>query len=173
MGFQDAKGDSTYVEIEDGRYIVKLVQLEEMPPNEAHPDWGASIRWYLNVATYPEQRVLMDPTSKLPLEFWQYTGTSMSPKSKARPWVEAFLGRALIDGQDKGDDITAAVVGCKAVALIGLNANGKKAILSIQPFAETAKKSGGKPSAAVQVLEDDLPPEQRTGAAQPEPAYAF
>jgi hypothetical protein len=170
MPFQDAKGDAQFADFEDGRYIVKLLKLEDLPLSELHPDWTPQMRWYFNVATYPDQQVLMGP-NELPIEFWQYSSISMTPKSKARPWVEALLGRPLVDDVDKGEQITRDVLGRKAVALIGIGPNGKKAILSIQPFIDP-KQNGNGPapaeapvSAAVATLEDDLPAAQRSPVA--------
>lgn len=167
--------------IEPGRYVIKIVKLEPQPPSDLHPDWAPSVRMILNLATYPDMKLKMDPQNETqPYEWWQYLSVVMSKGTQTRQKVEAFLGRELVEGQDTGAAIGEALLGAKAIAMVGPNKNGKDAILgALQPYkepAKAAKVAPAKASAAVATLEDDLPESQRSGAvavAEPEPEESF
>jgi hypothetical protein len=153
--------------IEPGRYVLKVVKLEPMPPNPEHPDWKPSVRWTFNLAEYPSMAVKYG-TDGQPYEWWQYSSVSMAkhPKAKTRPWVEAFLGRAVTD-DDTGAALGDALLGAKAIALVGpAPGTGKDSIVSIQPYKAPAKaqaSTGARPEMVAE-LEADLPPAERTGS---------
>ena len=170
MVFERPREDSS--PLEPDRYILKLVRLEELPPSEQHPDWGPSIKWVFHCARFASGEVIYTDDGQL-YEFFQMTSPKLTPKSRARPWVETFLGRALT-ADDEPEAIATALVGTKAVAMIGPDndAGGRTRILAIYPYKEPAKGAGkgaGK-SAAVAVLEDDLP---AAAPAGDESAFAF
>jgi hypothetical protein len=174
--FEDPRDDSGSF-IDPGRYVIKIVKLEPQPPSDLHPDWKPSVRVILNLATYPGMDLKRDSQGE-PYEWWQYLSVAMGKGTKTRQKVEAFLGRELVEGQDTGAAIAEALIGAKAIAMIGPNEKGKDAILgALQPFKAPAKAGKAAPvSAAVATLEDDLPPDQRTGAvavAEPEDEFAF
>lgn len=170
--------DSSGSFIEPGRYVIKIVKLEPMPPSAEHPDWKASVRMILNLATYPGMELKRDSQGES-YEWWQYLSVAMGKGTKTRQKVEAFLGRELVEGQDTGAAIAEALLGAKAIAMIGPNEKGKDAILgALQPFKAPAKATKAAPvSAAVGALEEDLPEGQRSGAvavAEPdEDSFAF
>lgn len=170
--FERPSNDSS--PIEPGRYVLKLMDLEEMPPSEQHPDWGSSIRWTFHLATYPTanapSKVIVDEKDKQPYKFWANTSKKLSPKATARPWVETLLGRSLSPDDDP-EAIVESLIGKKAVGIIGPNPDGKTRILAMQPYQEPAKAAAAKKSAAVAVLEDDLPsgPESLLTAEDTEP----
>ena len=149
--------------LEDGKYIVKVARLEQTPASQAHPEWGAGIKWYFHVAdaATPGQPKY-GPEGDL-FELWQFTSAKLTPRARARGWVEALLNRQLTP-QDTGEAISREVVGKKAVIMIGPKRRDDGtiqygAILSMSPYTEPAKTGAKAParSAAVAVLEDDLP----------------
>lgn len=168
--------------IDPGRYVIKIVKLEPQPPSDQHPDWKPSVRVYLNLATYPDMKLKMDPTNPdQPYEWWQYLSVAMGRGTKTRQKVEAFLGRPLVEGVDTGEAIATALIGAKAIAMVGPNDKGKDAILgALQPYKQPAKAPAAAAPAPVSVgvatMEDDLPEHQRSGAvavAGPEEEFAF
>lgn len=149
--------------VEAGRYVVKVVRLE----STHHVEYGDGIKWVFHLAN-----PLTDPPTPLYqadgtlYELWQTTSTKVTPRSKARPWLETLLGRPIVDGQDTGEALAAAVVGKKAQALIGPNANGYSAILQMMPLGGNGTKAAPQavaaapaPSPGVAVLNEDLQPE--------------
>lgn len=174
--FNDPAQSSSF--LEPGKYLGKVVELEQTQPSLQHPEWGAGIKWVFNLAESAGAgkwaRVMKkddagQPTDE-PYSFWQFSSAKLTPGSKARPWVEALLGRKLVEGQDKGADLAEQLIGKKAILMIGPQAQKdgtirQDCVLSMSPYQEPAKQAAAAPvSAAVQALEDDLPPEQRTGA---------
>ena len=75
---------------EPGKYIVKCVAIEDAPDK----GFGPGVKWVFQ---------LIDPASGTTTqsqyggdyELWQFTSVKMGPKSKARPIIEALLGRPL------------------------------------------------------------------------------
>ena len=75
---------------EPGKYIAKCVSIEDAPDK----GFGPGVKWVFQ---------LIDPASGTPIqsqyggdyELWQFTSVKMGPKSKARPIIEALLGRPL------------------------------------------------------------------------------
>jgi hypothetical protein len=169
--------------LDDGKYVAKLIGFEETPPSAAHPEWGAGMKWRFYLATYPTANapstVVKRPDSDEVYEFWQFSGSKLTPRTKAWAWIEALLGRPIVEGQDSGEALAAAVLGKKAVVMIGPLRSKEGVIkpdqvLSMTAYVEPAKATTRAPvSAAVATLEDDLPESQRTGAAEPEEAFAF
>lgn len=149
--------------VEAGRYVVKCVRLEAVN----HAEYGPGIKWVFNLAN-----PLTDPPTPIYqadgtlYELWQTTSTKVTPRSKARPWLETLLGRPIVDGQDTGEALAAAVVGKKAQALIGPNERGYSSILQMMPLGGNGAKPAPQPVAApaapspgVAVLNEDLQPE--------------
>lgn len=176
--FEDPTENTSF--IEPGRYCLKIVKLEPQPPSAEHPDWKPSVRLILNLATYPAMKLMLDKDQQ-PYEWFQYCSVAMGKGTRTRQWVEAFLGRELVEGQDTGVAIAEALLGAKAIAMVGPNTKGKDAILgALQPFKAPVKATAAKgapASAAVATLEEDLPETQRAGAvavADPdEDSFAF
>jgi hypothetical protein len=144
-----------------------VVRIEPQDPSEQHPEWGPRLKWVFYLADYSNPSAPMYGQDGEPYEFWQTTSTKLSPKSTARPWVEALLARQL-GANESGAEIAAALPGKKAVVMIGPNAEGYTRILSIQPMKAPAAKAATAP-AAVATLEEDLPPAQRSAVAMADP----
>lgn len=162
--------------IEPGRYVLRIVKMEAMPPTPEHPDWRPSIRFTLNLQDYTTRKVMMDKNEQ-PYEWWVYRSATLAQGTKTRQFTEAFLGRSLIEGQDAGEAVAKELLGKKAIGMVGPNQKGKDDILGVlQPYKEPAKATPAKVSAAVATLEDDLPEHQRSGAvavAEPDEDFAF
>jgi hypothetical protein len=153
--------------LEDGKYIAKIVGLDETPPSPQHPEWGAGIKWRMHVADAATPTSPKFDQDGQPFEFWQFTSAKLTPRARARGWVEAFLNRQLTP-EDKGAALAEELVGKKAIIMVGPKRRDDGtiqygAVLSVSPYVE-AKKAPAK-SAAVAVLEDDLPAANDDGEA--------
>lgn len=134
MPFQDPISG---LHVEMGRYIVEVVGFADVPPGEDHPDWGPRIRWTLNVYDNDGDPVL-DEDGR-PGQLMPMTGVSIGPKSKAKPWIEAFLGRPL-DATDTAAAIAKLLVGKRAYAMISDNERGYSTVVSMAPMKKGAAK---------------------------------
>jgi hypothetical protein len=121
------------MDIDPGRYIVKVVRLEPGKDGE----FGPTIRWVFNLAT-PDTKLVISAPSGEPYELFQFTSVKVGQKSTSRPWIEALLDRPLNDGES-GSELARAVIGKKAVALIGQNERGYTAVLQMSPLSTLAK----------------------------------
>lgn len=138
--FDDVRADSS--PLEDGRYLLKVVRLEAAEEGQ----FGPSIRWVFNVADAATKALMRDSIGD-PYEFHQYSSTKLTPKSKAYPWIQAFLGRDITVGES-GAEIARSLVNTKAIAMIGpKDPGGRPVILSIKPFSLTAVAAPPPPSA--------------------------
>lgn len=84
-----------------GNYLATLVKLE--PAEQKNEAWGPQIQWTFHLAPAEErdpEAVIVMEDGETPASFWQFSSTKMTPKAKGRQWAEAFLGRALNDGED-------------------------------------------------------------------------
>lgn len=148
--------------IEDGKYICKVVKLEGTPASAAHPEWGPGIKWTLHLADFATQKRI-DGSDGEPYDYWLYTSAKLTPRSPGRPYVEALLGRPLTP-TDRGAALAEELIGKKAVVMIGpkTKADGTVragAVLAMMPLKQAVTATPAK-SAAVAVLEDDMPPAQ-------------
>lgn len=126
--------------VDPGRYIVRVVGLD---PTE-HVEYGPGIKWRFNLAEQATGTPIYQADGSM-YELWQTTSTKLSPRSRARPWVEALLGRDLADG-DTGPALAQEVIGKKALALVGPNDKGYTSILSMSPYKAALAKKGGAES---------------------------
>jgi hypothetical protein len=145
--FDDVRADSS--PLEDGRYLLKVVRLEAAEEGQ----FGPSIRWVFNVADAASKAVMRDSIGD-PYEFHQYSSTKLTPRSKAYPWIQAFLGRDIQVGES-GAEIARSLVGTKAVAMIGpKDPGGRPVILSIKAFSSGSSPTTPAQAAAPATLED-------------------
>ncbi len=82
---------------ENGDYVATLQKLE---PGQVGK-FGPTIKWTFFMApdlNEPDS-VVVQEDGETPAELWQFTSTKMTPQSTARPWVEAFMGRPLEEGE--------------------------------------------------------------------------
>jgi len=88
--FDGASDQPEYTPPEVGRYIATLKELKDAPDR----GWGIGAQWVFTLAELMSGVTLVDADGK-DEELWQFTSTKMSPKARARPFVEALLGRPL------------------------------------------------------------------------------
>lgn len=139
MGFPTVKA-SGGIEIEPGRYIVKLLRFERMEPGQ----FGERRRWIFAIADAATQSPMFDTEGNL-VEFAEFTSLKLGQKARARMLFEGLLGRELADGED-GRAIAQEAIGKKGLALIGPNANNWTCILSLTPYV--SENGNGKAKAA-------------------------
>lgn len=83
--------DQSEIELpEPGRYIVKCVAIEDAPDK----GFGPGVKWVFQLAD-PASGVTIQSNQGGDYELWQFTSVKMGPKAKARPIIEALLGRSL------------------------------------------------------------------------------
>ena len=118
--------------IEPGTYTVTVLRIEDMEPGQ----YGERMRWVLALTDEDGVPVAWDNGD--PYEWWQQTGTTLGPKSTARKWADALMGRDLRDGDD-GDDVADALIGKSARALIDIGETGFARIVGLTPLKRRAK----------------------------------
>jgi len=157
MSFKDPS-DSNFPEIPDGQYRIKCVRIEDGEDGQ----YGPRMRWvFLLQNAQTEEVISWDDGS--PFEWFQNTGTSTGKKSKARPWIEAFIGRE-ITSEDTGAGLANAVIGKYALAMIAENANGYSEIVSIKPANKAAGKAKAKAAPATEPEPEPEPEPVAAGA---------
>lgn len=132
MGFPKVKAGGG-IDIEPGRYLVKLLRFEAMEDGE----WGPRRRWVFAIAHSDTQQPLYDKDGNL-VEFSEFTSLKLGNKARARLLFEGLLGRELTDGED-GRAIAQEAIGKKGLALIGPNQNAWVGILSLTPYTGNGK----------------------------------
>jgi hypothetical protein len=73
-----------------GRYIVKCVDIQDAPDK----GYGPGVKWVFQLID-PPTGLVVQSREGTDYEMWQFTSTKMSPRSNARPIIEAVLGRPL------------------------------------------------------------------------------
>jgi len=133
LGFPTVKA-SGGIDIEPGRYVVKLLRFERMEPGQ----FGERRKWLFAIADAATQSPMYDTDGNL-VEFAEFTSLKLGQKARARMLFEGLLGRELTDGED-GRAIAQEAIGKKGLALIGPNANNWTCILSLAPYTNGDKK---------------------------------
>ena len=176
----NSSGGGDYAEfIEPGRYLLKLVRFEDLgvstfaEPGDPNPPH--SIRWAFLVARPDSSTEPLLGMDGQRFELFGYTSTATGKKSKARPWLQALLGRELSEGE-KGADLAREALGRKAWAMLdhkvipgeqGSQDRTTVVILSLSPYKEGEKpgraaappaKAPAPPNAAEPVADDDSLP---------------
>lgn len=149
--YREPTGSAALAEtIEPGRYGVKLIRFEDdgvssyADPNDANP--AHRIRWVFHLYPTGSNTPLVDADGR-EYEHFEWTSSRTGPKSSARPWIEALLGRPMQPG-DGGQELTEKLVGGKAWALLdhvttpGTNGSEPRTrlkILSLSPIVRGQK----------------------------------
>lgn len=161
MPFSNPSTAGAGIEIEMGKYFVKVVRLEDVEGGQ----YGDQIKWVFELATTTGE-VLLDDRG-FNAEFWQWSSPKISSGGK-RPSKAYEWGTALLPGVDlmqlTGEQFGQMVIGTKALALIGPNENGNTRILNMSPMP--AKNGAAKPAAAAAPAKATPPPEPPDDAAQ-------
>ena len=124
----------TQPEIEPGTYTVEVIGIEEMEPGQ----YGERMRWVLGLTD--EDGEIIAWQNGEPYAWWQQTGTTLGPRSTARKYADALLGRELRDGED-GDDILEELIGRTARALIEIGESGYPRIAAMTPIKKRKAKA--------------------------------
>ena len=83
--------DQSEIELpEPGRYVVKCVAIENAPDK----GFGPGVKWVFHLID-PASGVTTQSVQGGDYELWQFTSVKMGPKARARPIIEALLGRPL------------------------------------------------------------------------------
>lgn len=83
--------DQSDIELpEPGRYILTCVDLADAPAKQ----FGPGLKWTFKLID-PDSGITIQSRDGGDYEMWQFTSIKLSPKSRARPFVEALLGRPL------------------------------------------------------------------------------
>jgi hypothetical protein len=92
------------VDIADGAYEATLLEVEVCEPTDKSPNKKPWLKWTFEVYDGSPEGIVMTAASS----------TALGPKAKARPWVEALLGRRLEPGEEIDTD-TLAPRDCQVV----------------------------------------------------------
>jgi hypothetical protein len=92
--FAPATDKAEYELPEPNRYIAVCLGIEDAPDK----GYGPGVKWVFQ---------LIDPMTNLPIkdsqgrdfQLWQFTSVSMGRKARARPIIEALMGRELVEGE--------------------------------------------------------------------------
>tara|TARA_R110000824_G_scaffold3095_1_gene14153 strand:+ start:65 stop:508 length:444 start_codon:yes stop_codon:yes gene_type:complete len=135
----------TQPEIEPGTYTVEVLGIEEMEPGQ----YGDRMRWVLGL-TDEDGEIIAWPNGEQ-YEWWQQTGTTLGPRSTARKYSDALLGRELRDGED-GDAILEELIGRTARALIEIGESGYPRIAAMTPIKKRKAKAAEDSQAEADVF---------------------
>lgn len=80
--------------VEPGKYIATCTAIEDAPDK----GFGPGVKWVFKLVD-PATNQTVRNSNGFDLEFWQFTSTKMGPKARARPIIEALLGRTLENGE--------------------------------------------------------------------------
>lgn len=97
--FNAATDAPEYVLPEPGAYIATCIEILDAPDK----GFGPGVKWVFHLMD-PHSGVTLHNADDEPEECWQFTSVKMSPKARARPFVEALLGRPVnVDGREVPD----------------------------------------------------------------------
>ena len=83
--------DQSEIELpEPGKYVVKCIAIEDAPDK----GFGPGVKWVFQLID-PQSGITIQSNRGGDYELWQFTSVKMGPKARARPIIEALLGRPL------------------------------------------------------------------------------
>lgn len=111
---------------EPGKYIVRCIDIEDAPDK----GFGPGVKWIFELTDAHTGEVWQN-------DLWQFTSIKMGPKAKARPIIEALLGRPLeVREQPDARDL----INRKMIAMVihepKEDGSQKAVVTSCKPFAE-------------------------------------
>lgn len=119
----------------EGSYIIEVLRIEDMEDGQ----FGARMRWVFEAVEDDGTVVSWDNGEAF--EWFQQSGATLGPRSTARKWAEALLGRELRAGEE-GESVTEQLIGRKARALIDNNEAGFARIVGLTALRAKAAKKG-------------------------------
>lgn len=134
--FAPATDQSEIVLPEPDRYLVKCLAIEDAPDK----GFGPGVKWVFELTHAATGE-------RLPNELWQFTSIKMGPKSKARPIIEALLGRPLENREVPDPD---KLIGRTMVAMVihekRDDGTDKAVVSSCKPYADNGTVSRPRPA---------------------------
>ena len=137
-------GDGNFTLLPRGQYIIQVFDLIE----EDNGNFGPQVKWVFHVFGVDGKPILKDD-GHTPMELWGYTPKNINkhPQNRTRPWLEAFLGRELREGES-GESIEQEVLGKKAnayVTQVANKTNGKlrNQVQDVYPMEGASKADPG------------------------------
>lgn len=147
--------------VHEGVWVADInhVALYETPPDAPPSPYGDAprVQWKYGLVA-PVQVIVPRPTTENPrpkpiedflgTEIWDYTSTTMGPRSKARAWCEAAYDRPLAEGETV--DPT-QLIGRRVVITVGRSQTGRHKITNVMPYREeTGRASANGAETAAQ-----------------------
>ena len=107
----DTASNTDGTTLDAGMYILTVASIEPAEDN----GFGPSVLWRFQVSEMasPTDFKLTDNGDEF--LFWHWTSTKMTPRARARHWVEALMGRPLGEGERIDPD---ALVGRRMQAMV-------------------------------------------------------
>lgn len=138
--------DQAEIELpQPGRYIIKCVAIEDAPDK----GFGVGVKWVFKLID-PQSGVTIQSRNGGDYELWQFTSIKMSPRSKARPIIEALLGRPL-DTERREVPDSRLLVGRSMIGLVIYekrdDGSDKAVVSTLQPYTEAGAAPVASPSA--------------------------
>jgi hypothetical protein len=128
-----------------GRYIVQCVDIQDAPDK----GFGPGVKWVFKLID-PQSGVTIQSRNGGDYELWQFTSTKMGPKARARPIIEALLGRPLDVARKETPD-SRLLIGRSMIAIVIYekkeDGTDKAVVSTCQPYTETG--AAPTPSAPV------------------------
>lgn len=140
---------------DDGTYILTVVRIEA-----TDGQFGAGLKWVFTMVNKATGEPVYAPNSSELYEFFQFSSTKVTPRTKVYPWLVAFLGRPLQIGES-GAALVQAVLGRSAEAMIGVEAGdmgGRQKILTIKSVgvgATRTARQAATPQAPIYTAQGD------------------
>ena len=131
--------DQTEVNLpEPGKYIVECIDIEDAPDK----GFGPGVKWVFRLEDF-STGVVWDS------DLWQFTSIKMGPRAKARPIIEALLGRTLeVRETPNADDL----IGRKMIAMVihepRDDGSMRAVVTSCKPFTDRQQATAAAPSQA-------------------------
>lgn len=141
---------------DDGTYILTVARIEA-----TEGQFGAGLKWVFTMVNKATGEPVYAPNSSELYEFFQYSSTKVTPRTKVYPWLVAFLGRPLQIGES-GAALVSAVLGRSAEAMIGVEAGdmgGRQKILTIKAVGGKTARTAAQvtpPAAPKYTAQGDL-----------------
>lgn len=128
-----------------GRYIVTCIDIEDAPDK----GFGPGVKWVFKLID-PQSGTTIQSRNGGDYEMWQFTSIKMGPKSKARPIIEALLGRPLDTARREVPD-SRLLIGRSMIAIVIYekkeDGSDKAVVSTCQPYTEEGASVNGAPPA--------------------------
>ena len=139
--------DQSEIELpEPGKYVVKCIAIEDAPDK----GFGPGVKWVFHLLE-PSSMTTIQSQYGGDYELWQFTSVKMGPKSKARPLIEALLGRPLdVDNREVPDP--RQLIGRLMLAMViherRDDGSDKAVVTSCKPFTQAGAAAPAPVAAA-------------------------